>query len=61
MKRGEQNVAQALARRLIAQEPPIVGRLSGNVLLLDPRSVLPEEDPAVVRALRSAGDGLELS
>ena len=61
VKRGEQNVAQALARRLIAQEPPIVGRLSGNVLLLDPRSVLPEEDPAVVRALRSAGDGLELS
>ena len=52
-KRG-QNVAQILAQRLRAQQPPVVGRLSGNVLLLDPRSVLPEEDQAVLQALRSA-------
>ena len=52
-KRG-QNVAQILAQRLRTQQPPVVGRLSGNVLLLDPRSVLPEEDQAVLQALRSA-------
>jgi L-seryl-tRNA(Ser) seleniumtransferase len=53
-KKGGQNAAQVLARRLRAQEPPIVGRLSGNVLLLDPRCVLPEEDQDVLRALRRA-------
>jgi len=52
-KRG-QNVAQIWAQRLRTQEPPIVGRLSGSILLLDPRSVLPEEDQAVLSALRSA-------
>jgi len=52
-KRG-QNVAQILAQRLRTQEPPVVGRLSGSILLLDPRSVLPEEDQAVLQALRSA-------
>ncbi len=56
-KRG-QNVAQILAQRLRTQQPPVVGRISGNVLLLDPRSVLPEEDQAVLQALRSAGASL---
>ena len=53
-KKREQNVAQILAQRLRTQEPPVVGRLSGSILLLDPRSVLPEEDQAVLQALRSA-------
>ena len=53
-KKREQNVAQILARRLRTQEPPVVGRLSGSILLLDPRSVLPEEDQAVLQALGSA-------
>jgi L-seryl-tRNA(Ser) seleniumtransferase len=50
----EQSLAQRLAQRLRAQEPPVVGRISENVLLLDPRSVLPEEDKAMRQALRSA-------
>ena len=50
----EQSIAQKLAQRLRTQEPPVVGRISENVLLLDPRSVLPEEDQTVLQALRSA-------
>jgi len=53
-KRKDKGVAQALAQRLRRQDPPVVGRISGNLLLLDPRSVLPEEDKAVLQALRSA-------
>ena len=50
----EQNVAQVLAEKLRTQEPSVLGRLSGNVLLLDPRSVMPEEDQAILEALRRA-------
>ena len=32
--------------------PPVIGRISDNVLLLDPRSVLPEEDEVILQALR---------
>ena len=46
------NIAQTLSQRLRCQEPPIVGRISGDVLLLDPRSVLPEEDEVVRQALQ---------
>jgi L-seryl-tRNA(Ser) seleniumtransferase len=53
-KAKEQSLAQKLAQRLRTQEPPVVGRISENVLLLDPRSVLPEEDQTVIQALRSA-------
>jgi L-seryl-tRNA(Ser) seleniumtransferase len=53
-KAKEQSTAQKLAQRLRTQEPPVVGRISENVLLLDPRSVLPEEDQTVLQALRSA-------
>ncbi|GAH41960.1 unnamed protein product, partial [marine sediment metagenome] len=38
------SMAQALSERLRCQKMPVVGRISGNMLLLDPRSVLPEED-----------------
>ena len=48
------NMAQMLAQRLRHQEPPVVGRISENLLLLDPRSVLPEEDEIVLHSLRSA-------
>ncbi len=47
-----QNVAHILGRRLRCQQIPVIGRISDNVLLLDPRSVLPEEDKAVLQALR---------
>ena len=52
-KRKHQNTAQALSQRLRYHKAPIVGRISGDVLLLDPRSVLPEEDEVVLQALQS--------
>jgi len=52
-KRKNKALAQAVAQRLRCLEPPIVGRISGNLLLLDPRSVLPEEDETVLKALCS--------
>ncbi len=58
-KRRKPNVAQALSHILRSQEVPIIGRLCERVLLLDPRSVLPEDDEIVVKALRSAATTLE--
>ncbi len=49
--RQGKNTAQTLSQRLRRQQIPIVGRISDNVLLLDPRSVLPEEDQIVLQAL----------
>jgi len=43
-----------LARALRAHDPPVVGRISDDLLLLDARSVLPGEDELVVEALRQA-------
>jgi L-seryl-tRNA(Ser) seleniumtransferase len=57
-RRKEKDLAQELAQRLRHQEPPVVGRISGHLLLLDPRSVLPEEDEAVLRALRNVTSDL---
>lgn len=50
-KRGL-TLAQKIGQKLRTQATPIIGRISENVLLLDPRSVLPEEDEIVVKALR---------
>jgi L-seryl-tRNA(Ser) seleniumtransferase len=52
-KRKGQNTAQTLARKLRSAEFPIIGRISANVLFLDPRSVLPEEDEVVLRMLKN--------
>lgn len=60
-ERKDRNMAQTLSRRLQCQEIPVIGRISGNVLLLDPRSVLPEEDEVVRRALQSLTVGLNYS
>jgi L-seryl-tRNA(Ser) seleniumtransferase len=45
------NTAQVLSERLRHYSPPVIGRIAGDVLFLDPRSVLPEEDPIVIKAL----------
>jgi L-seryl-tRNA(Ser) seleniumtransferase len=47
------NKAHVLARRLRLQEVPVIGRVTGDVLLLDPRTVLPEEDEIVINALKN--------
>lgn len=51
-KGRDRGLAQALAQKLRQQNPPVVGRISENLLLLDPRTVLPEEDRIVLNALR---------
>jgi L-seryl-tRNA(Ser) seleniumtransferase len=47
------NLAQTLSVKLRNQEVPIIGRISENVLFLDPRSVLPEEDQIIIRTLQN--------
>ena len=51
-KRKNQNITRTLSQGLRDQETPVIGRISGNVLLLDPRSVLPEEDKVVLQTLQ---------
>jgi L-seryl-tRNA(Ser) seleniumtransferase len=42
---------QSVSRKLRLREVPVIGRIDKDVLLLDPRSVLPEEDEIVIKAL----------
>jgi L-seryl-tRNA(Ser) seleniumtransferase len=44
----------ALARRLRTGTPPVVGRVLRDQLLLDPRTVLPDEDDTLLQALTRA-------
>jgi L-seryl-tRNA(Ser) seleniumtransferase len=43
-----------LARRLRRHKPPIVARVEKDALLLDPRSVFPEEEEILLKAVREA-------
>jgi L-seryl-tRNA(Ser) seleniumtransferase len=52
--KGQKYSVQLLARRLRQRELPIIGRISGDLLLLDPRTVLPEDDNDVLEALKDA-------
>lgn len=45
---------QELARRLRLGEPAVVGRIEEEKYLLDPRTVLPEEDEALLEALEAS-------
>jgi len=59
-KRKGRDMAQALARRLRRSEKfPIIGRISEDALLLDPRSVPTEEDQIVLRVLRNLAADLK--
>jgi len=51
---GKPALALKIARNLRLQSPPIIGRISENILLLDPRTVSPQDDEAVRRGLRRA-------
>jgi L-seryl-tRNA(Ser) seleniumtransferase len=50
--RKRENVAQMLARKLRKSRIPVIARISEDALVLDPRSVFPEEDDIVIEALR---------
>lgn len=43
-----------LAGRLRAQTPAIVARVAADQVLLDPRTVVPDDEPALLRGLRGA-------
>jgi L-seryl-tRNA(Ser) seleniumtransferase len=49
--------AAHLATQLRHGEPPVIGRVEDGALLLDPRTVLPEQDNLLMRALRAALNG----
>ncbi|MBN1160503.1 MAG: L-seryl-tRNA(Sec) selenium transferase [Dehalococcoidales bacterium] len=48
---GGSKKVQEISRKLRLREVPVIGRIEKDRLLLDPRTVLPEEDEIVVRAL----------
>jgi L-seryl-tRNA(Ser) seleniumtransferase len=41
------------AARLRACDPPIIARIEGDLLVFDPRSMLPHDEPALLDALRA--------
>jgi L-seryl-tRNA(Ser) seleniumtransferase len=45
-----------LERRLRGGDPPVVARIEDQRLLLDLRTVFPEEEPAMVKAILSAAE-----
>jgi L-seryl-tRNA(Ser) seleniumtransferase len=45
---------EEVLRRLREHEPPVIGRIQGDRVLLDPRTVLPDEDDAVIDAVYGA-------
>ena len=46
--------ADLLMRRLRQSEPPIIARVEADSVLLDPRTVLPEEDESLIEGLSLA-------
>ena len=57
-KQGVRNTVLSIARKLRHNVPPVIGRISDNVLLLDPRTVPVEEDNIVLEAIKTATAGL---
>jgi L-seryl-tRNA(Ser) seleniumtransferase len=51
---GDGAYVSGLARRLRAGDPSVVARIESDALLLDPRTVLPGEEAALLRALTTA-------
>lgn len=51
-KTGEE--AERIAQNLRSQQPPVVGRIVKNAILLDPRTILPGDDAALLHSVRNA-------
>jgi L-seryl-tRNA(Ser) seleniumtransferase len=47
----------ALAARLRAGDPPVIARIADGALVLDPRTVAPEDDDTLLRCVRAAPAG----
>jgi L-seryl-tRNA(Ser) seleniumtransferase len=48
------NEAEEIARKLRCQQLPVVGRIVKNAVLLDPRTILPDDDATLLNAVSSA-------
>jgi L-seryl-tRNA(Ser) seleniumtransferase len=46
--------AERIAQSLRYQQPPVVGRIVKNAILLDPRTIPPDDDAALLHALSNA-------
>ncbi|MBI2831257.1 MAG: L-seryl-tRNA(Sec) selenium transferase [Chloroflexi bacterium] len=57
-KKG-QSVVESLASKLRHRDIPVIGRIGENTLYLDPRSVLPEEDEIIIKALKNLSSDLK--
>lgn len=51
---GPRATVQSLAERLRSSPTPVIGRIEKDILLLDPRTVLPEEDEALINVVKDA-------
>lgn len=51
---GDGRHLEEVARRLRTGDPPVVGRIDGGRLLLDPRTVHPAQDRTLIAALKTA-------
>ena len=60
-RRKKGNISQTISARLRSMPVPLIGRISEDRLLLDPRSVLPEDDVAVLAALQDIASELKKS
>jgi L-seryl-tRNA(Ser) seleniumtransferase len=49
---GRHGSVDAAAAWLRRQDPPVVARIAEDLILVDPRTVLPEDEPALLAALR---------
>lgn len=52
IKLGGEAKVQDVTQKLREHKPPVIGRASKNALILDPRSVFPEEDEVLITAVR---------
>ena len=54
--RSDHLSAEEISARLLACDPPVITRVEEGCVLLDLRTVFPEQDPCVVEALRQVAD-----
>ncbi len=55
--RHAKHSATALEKRLRAWQPPVIARVEEDTVLLDLRTVLPEQEEVLIEAVRSLASG----
>ena len=54
---GNKYSAAEVAKRLRGSDHPVIARIESDLVLLDPRTVLPEEEPVLLETLKTATSG----